>query len=250
MSQIYETGSRGERLLAEYLTSQGRTVERSDRKTFDLRVDGKYAEVKTSDGPYAKLGFIGLTDSQYRALVEGVPFSVFIVCSAREPAALEVIEIEADELRTEQPKVECTHYWYRRQLERCSQASSKERHPTLPASQPTPPIKSVLDFGPEEAITARIRRLSAKPDTLLYVAFSSAELSRTSLAHGDQVELVFEEHKILGTIKTSGSTPWLSPAGHTSNTAIDATLQAAGLQHGDDVSVHYRKVEVEPPGAA
>ena len=61
MGSIYEIGSRDERLLAAHLTALGRTVAPSDRKTFDLIVDGKYAEVKTSDAPYAKLGFIGLT---------------------------------------------------------------------------------------------------------------------------------------------------------------------------------------------
>ena len=41
MSEIYQTGSEGERLLADWLTSQGRAVKPSDIKTFDLIVDGR-----------------------------------------------------------------------------------------------------------------------------------------------------------------------------------------------------------------
>lgn len=88
------TGTEGVRLLADYLKSRGHTVAPSDNKTFDLIVDGRYAEVKTSRGPYAKLGFIGLTAAQYRALtVDRVDFTVFVVCNSREPENLEVVEI-------------------------------------------------------------------------------------------------------------------------------------------------------------
>jgi hypothetical protein len=103
----------------EWLVSQGRAVERSDNKTLDLIVDGKYAEVKTSQDPYSKLGFIGLTRAQYEALSDGIDFSVIVVCNARDPANLEVIEIPAANLRQEAPTVEPTYYWYRSQLERC-----------------------------------------------------------------------------------------------------------------------------------
>jgi hypothetical protein len=119
MSGIYEIGSRGERLLADYLRARGRTVVRSDRKTFDLIVDGRYAEVKTSDGPYSRLGFIGLTDAQFRALKEGTSFSIFLVCNAKTPSELEIVEFDAERLLGREPKVECTYYWYRSHLDKC-----------------------------------------------------------------------------------------------------------------------------------
>ena len=118
MSEVYRIGSTGERLLAEYLTIEGRTVEPSDTKTFDLIVDGRYAEVKTSKAPYQKLGFVGLTDNQFKALEDGVDFTLFVVCNLDDPENLEVIEIPASALKQEEPKVECTYYWYRSQLER------------------------------------------------------------------------------------------------------------------------------------
>ena len=118
MSSVYETGAEGEQLLAEYLTRRGRTVEVSETKTFDLLVEGRYAEVKTSLKPYAQLGFVGLTQNQYEALERGVEFSLFLVCNLAEPERLEVIEIPASGLLNEPPKRECTYYWYRSQLNR------------------------------------------------------------------------------------------------------------------------------------
>jgi len=119
MSEIFDTGSTGEQLLAAHLTARGRAVSRSDKKMFDLIVDGRYAEVKTSRDPYSQLGFIGLTANQYKALTDGVDFSVFIVCNARDPENLEIIEIPAAQLQAEKPRVESTYYWYRPQLEKC-----------------------------------------------------------------------------------------------------------------------------------
>ena len=119
MSEIYQTGSEGEQLLADWLSTRGRTVKPSGIKTFDLIVDGRYAEVKSSRAPYAKLGFIGLTDAQRMAMLKGPEFTLFVVCNTAHPEALEVVEIPAADLAAEEPKVECTHYWYRSQLERC-----------------------------------------------------------------------------------------------------------------------------------
>ena len=118
MSEIYATGSQGERVLAEYLAERGRTMEESDTKTFDLKVDGQYAEVKSSKGTYAELDFIGLTDNQYQAILDGTEFLLFLVCNLRDLDNLEVIEIPSAELAREDPKIECTYYWYRSQLER------------------------------------------------------------------------------------------------------------------------------------
>jgi hypothetical protein len=124
MSDVYDTGSEGERLLADYLTTRGRVVRRSDRKTFDLIVDDQYAEVKSSRGPYSSLGFIGLTEAQRAAMLAGVEFTIFVVCNVANPTALEVIEIPSTLLLVEEPKVERIHYWYRTQLERCRNAAS------------------------------------------------------------------------------------------------------------------------------
>jgi hypothetical protein len=44
MSEIYVTGSDDVRFLAAWLTAKGRRVKPSDKKTFDLIVDGRYAK--------------------------------------------------------------------------------------------------------------------------------------------------------------------------------------------------------------
>jgi hypothetical protein len=119
MSDIYDTGSEGERLLTAYLSALGRSVSRSDKKMFDLVVDGRCAEVKSSRERYSKLGFIGLSKNQYEAITHGVDFSLFIVCNLKDPANLEVVEFPAGQLLAEQPKIEPTYFWYRTQIEKC-----------------------------------------------------------------------------------------------------------------------------------
>jgi hypothetical protein len=101
MSDNYSTGSEGERLLADYLSARGRVVTRSDKKMFDLIVDGRYAEVKTSRGPYSKLGFIGLTENQHTGTRWTCELQHFIVCNLNDPANLEVIELPAAQLSGE-----------------------------------------------------------------------------------------------------------------------------------------------------
>jgi len=117
MSDLYSIGTKGEKALAAWLTDQGRKVQPSDKKTFDLIVDGKYAEVKSSMGPYKKLGFISLTQNQFKALDEGVDFTLFVVCNLQDPGNLEVLEISSHKLQQHPPKVESTYYWYKSQFD-------------------------------------------------------------------------------------------------------------------------------------
>lgn len=120
MPSAHSVGAEGERLVAEFLEGQGRSVARSDSATFDLIVDGQYAEVKATAGPFSALGFIGLTQNQYDALTSGIEFLLFIVCNVTRPSQLEVIEIPAASLRLLEPTVESTYYFYRSQLEHAS----------------------------------------------------------------------------------------------------------------------------------
>lgn len=117
MHSPYSVGAEGERLLSRHLEDQGRSVEDSDSTTFDLIVDGQYAEVKSTAGPFAALGFIGLTQNQYDALESGLDFSLYLVCNLADPANLEIVEIPANALREQEPTVEATYYFYRSQLD-------------------------------------------------------------------------------------------------------------------------------------
>lgn len=118
MPDAYSTGAEGQTLLTRWLTERGHDVRPSDKKTFDLIVDGTYAEVKSSNGPYDKLGFTYLTQTQHKALLDGVEFTLFIVCNVAHPERLEVIQIPAKLLKAEEPTVERIYYWYRPQLDR------------------------------------------------------------------------------------------------------------------------------------
>jgi hypothetical protein len=118
MSEIYKRGETGRQLLRSYLEARGRKVQLSDIKTFDLIVDGVYAEVKSSHKPYSKLGFIGHTDNQRRALQDGKDFILFVVCNLSTPDCIEILEIRARDLLRELPKTESHHYWSRSQLDR------------------------------------------------------------------------------------------------------------------------------------
>lgn len=239
MSGIYEIGSRGERLLAEYLKARGRTVKASDRKTFDLVVDGKYAEVKTSDAPYSKLGFIGLTDAQFRELKKGTPFSIFVVCNARQPDQLEVIEFDATELLKQEPKVECTYYWYRRHLDKCRASALLPANSRTPAPAPNPSPKeqeSLAQPRPAGEVTAHIRRLAATADADLYVRLENRDVERLRLSDRQLVSLLLADGPaILGMLRSSGGSSWIAPGPGSSNAAISALLRGAGLGHGSDV---------------
>ncbi len=118
MSEIYKRDRACREALTGYLAARGRKVQLSDIKTFDSIVDGVYAEVKSSHNPYSKLGFIGLTDNQRKALQDGKDFILFVVCNLATPDCIEVLEIRARDLLRESPKTESHHYWSRSQLER------------------------------------------------------------------------------------------------------------------------------------
>lgn len=60
-------------------------------------------------------GFVGLTDKQFEVLQAGERLTLFIVCNLADPEAIEIVEIPSERLRSAEPKVECTYYWYRTQ---------------------------------------------------------------------------------------------------------------------------------------
>jgi hypothetical protein len=117
MSTGHSIEKRGIELLKQHLKAQGRSVVDSDNKTFDLIVDGRYAEVKCKGKPYEQLDFIGFTKKQFRELEEGPEFQLFIVCNVDNPSEVQVREIPARELLRSPPEVDPTYYWYKRQLD-------------------------------------------------------------------------------------------------------------------------------------
>lgn len=99
---------KGIEMLTKLLTKQGRKVLKSDNKTFDLVVNGKYAEVKTKRKPYNKLDFLSFTDRQYKEIRNG-NFTVFLVCNIGNPDNLQVYEFKSSKLKNILPKKYTSH---------------------------------------------------------------------------------------------------------------------------------------------
>jgi hypothetical protein len=107
----HEIERAGTEFLKKWLQARGRSVLESDRKTFDLIVDGKYAEVKAKGKSFECFDFLVLSDAQHEALRYGQELIVFLVLGVCEPGRERVIEISAAELLSIQPKVWRQFYW-------------------------------------------------------------------------------------------------------------------------------------------
>ncbi len=107
----------GTAFLVQHLETQGRAVRKSDRKTFDLIVDGIYAEVKAKGKAAEKFDFFVLSEKQYAALRAGEEFIVFLVLGVLQPGRTEIIEIPSGVLRRFEPKEWRQYYWDKGMLE-------------------------------------------------------------------------------------------------------------------------------------
>lgn len=99
---------KGTALLKKKLRELGYDISDSDDKTYDLRVDGKYVEVKTKNKPYTKLDFISLTDKQYAAHKK-IDFKIYLVCNVQDERNVEIYEIDSQYLRSIKPKKYTSH---------------------------------------------------------------------------------------------------------------------------------------------
>ena len=100
---------KGTELLIEKLIKLGHKVEKSDVKTFDLKVDGRYVEIKTKNKSFNNLDFISLTDKQYRKIEDD--FKIFLVCNVENDKDIEFYEISSIDLTKISPK-KIEHYEY------------------------------------------------------------------------------------------------------------------------------------------
>src|SRR5215467_5533222 len=85
------------------------------------------------------------------------------------------------------------------------------------------------------SLVAHIRRLSAA-GSVLYIRIGASDVLRLGLTHRQEIEMYLNRIRIVGILKTSGGSPWLAPVPGSSNASITATLRAAGLEQGMDVS--------------
>lgn len=98
-------------ILKRHLEEQGRLVEPSDKKAFDLIVDGRYAELKAKGKPFDAFDFFWLSENQYEAALTDPSFVLFLVCGVEGTSQPEVFEIPAERFRAVEPKSE-RHYYY------------------------------------------------------------------------------------------------------------------------------------------
>ena len=108
MNNTQRIESKGMKILKRWLGEHGREFQESDDKTFDLLVDGEYAELKAKGEGWANFDFISLTQNQKVAL-DGKLKRIFVVLNAKGPDDPEVIEIPANELLRRSCN-EITHY--------------------------------------------------------------------------------------------------------------------------------------------
>jgi len=101
----------GIQVLTGFLKSKGSQVERIGG-TFDIKVDGKNAEVKTSRQKFDQLGFVGFSKNQFDAVQRKEEFNIYFVCnlSADSP---EILKMTSKDLLELNPTI-ITHYEYPR----------------------------------------------------------------------------------------------------------------------------------------
>lgn len=101
----------GIQVLTSFLQNKGSYVERTGG-TFDIKVDGKNAEVKTSRQKFDQLGFVGFSKNQFDAVQRKEEFDVYFVCnlSADNP---EIFKMTSKDLLGIIPTT-ITHYEYPR----------------------------------------------------------------------------------------------------------------------------------------
>lgn len=94
--------SKGLKILKIWLKANGRKFADSDDRTFDLIVDGKYAELKAKSRGWDSFDFIALTSNQKRSLGKKLKL-IFVVLNINDSNNAEVIEIKAEDL------IKCKH---------------------------------------------------------------------------------------------------------------------------------------------
>jgi hypothetical protein len=108
-----EIEKKGIERLKQWLTSNNRNYKVSDKQTFDLIVDEKYAEVKTKGKPFSELDFISFTSNQQKQIEES-SFKIFLVCNVSGEKS-EIFEIDSSELLTKSPN-EIKSYEYSKKI--------------------------------------------------------------------------------------------------------------------------------------
>lgn len=104
-------------LLKRKLSELGHSVTTSDNKTYDLIVDGTYAEVKTKNKPSTNLDFISLTDKQFEEVSKN-DFMVYLVCNVENEEKVEFYKIPSKLLREITPKIYTSYEYNKSEIDK------------------------------------------------------------------------------------------------------------------------------------
>ena len=129
MAETHSIEKRAFEILKEHLESHGRSVRPTDKKTFDLIVDGRYAELKAKSKPDGAFDFFYMTENQYQAALDGPEFTLFPVCGVEEGSQVDIFEIPSSRLRALKPKSEIHYYYDKGLVDRLLQRGDNKRHP-------------------------------------------------------------------------------------------------------------------------
>lgn len=109
---------KGLEILKAYLDKSGRKWTKSEKKTFDLIVDGLNCEVKTKGKKFRDLDFLSFTDNQFNEAKNGTEFIIFLVCNLNSVNGndYEIYEFESVEFFKMVPKIYCSYEFNKNQI--------------------------------------------------------------------------------------------------------------------------------------
>lgn len=112
MAETHKTEKIAFERLKPFLEDSGRVVTESDKKQFDLKVDGRYCELKAKRYPFnEKFDFFYISENQKSGIDSGEMETLFLVCNTDDPSNIEIFEIPSRELREITPKEEKKYYY-------------------------------------------------------------------------------------------------------------------------------------------
>ncbi len=117
MTESHSIEAVGRSILTDWLTHHGRKWSPSDLKTYDLIVDGQYAELKTKKHSSNKFDFIWVSEKTAEAIEKGQPYRLFLVCNVADPANVEIFEIPFSAVDARLVKTETWYSYSKKALE-------------------------------------------------------------------------------------------------------------------------------------
>lgn len=111
MTETHRTEKIGFDILMDHLAKRGTIVEKSDKKEYDLKVNGQYCELKTKRYSSTEFDFFYISKNQQTGICSGEMATLYLVCNTDNPEHAEIFAIPGSELNDIEPKSEIKHYY-------------------------------------------------------------------------------------------------------------------------------------------